>query len=68
MRTRVNIFIEKDLVRAARQHSLKYRACGKEVGSASWYIRNAVLERLKKDGAPIESLDLTDYQIWPCKR
>jgi hypothetical protein len=68
-RVQRQIFTEKSLWDLARKLSKRYTklgkpVCGKTDGSSSWYFRNAVLERMKKDGVKIELLELTDCEIY----
>ena len=63
------IFLEKNLWEMARLLSKKYTKmgipiCGKADGSASWYIRNALLERMKKESVKLDLLNLTDCNIY----
>lgn len=68
-RTQHQIFLEDSLWEIARILSRKYTKigrpiCGKRDGSASWYIRNAVIERMKAEGVRLDMLDLTDSEIY----
>ena len=74
MKSRVQgqIFLEKKLWEMARQLSTRYTVmgktvCGKADGSASWYIRNALLERMQHDGVKLELMELTYCNIYPIK-
>jgi hypothetical protein len=63
------IFIEDKLIDEARELSKLYSeddrlVCGKRQGSASWYIRNAVLERMLKQGVDLSTMELTDDRIF----
>lgn len=63
------VFLEDDLVSAALLMSRKYTRmgkpiCGKRDGSASWYIRQALLEKLTRDKFRVDLQALTDYRIY----
>ena len=67
------VFAEPDMWEMARLLSKRYTkmgkpVCGKRDGSASWYFRNAALERMQKDGVKIDQLRLSNYQIYPSRR
>lgn len=69
----VQIFLEEDLVSIARSLSKKYTrmgkpVCGKRDGSASWYIRNALLERMRREGVKLDIVGLTDCDIYEIRR
>ena len=72
-RTQHQIFAEDSVWEMARHLSKRYTSmdkpiCGKRNVSASWYFRNAVLERIRLDGAKLDALGLTDCKIYEPRR
>lgn len=72
-RTQHQIFLEDSVWAMAATLSRKYTqggkpVCGKRVGSASWYIRNAILERMKSEGVKLDHMALTDSEIYSIRR
>ena len=72
-RTPHQVFLEKELFDMATTLSRKYTKmgkpiCGKSGGSASWYIRNALLERMEREGVKLDLIDLTDPKIYEIRR
>ena len=66
------VFLEDDLINMAAQLSRQYTIVGKTVfhkpQSASWYIRNALVERMVREGKSVGAFGLTDYSYYDTRR
>lgn len=65
-RKKTHVFLEEDLVIESREMSKEYPhlpVIRKAGGSASWYVRQAVMEKLKRDGIALSALELNDFTI-----